>query len=92
MTALRRPSGSVRLAAALALGFLAQGMVNNLFTVGVTGVFAAFLVGSQLIDARPTREAGASPDRGEARSWSSSRRRGSTQDPGIPIGEDGRGV
>jgi hypothetical protein len=47
-------AGSVQVAAALALAaFLVQGMVNNLFTVGVTGVFAAFLIGTQLLRARP---------------------------------------
>ena len=52
-TAPAGPSGSARFAAALALlAFLAQGMVNNLFTVGVTSVCAAFLLGSQLLDAR----------------------------------------
>ena len=45
--------GSLQVASALALGtFLAQGMVNNLFTVGVTGVCAAFLLGTQLLEAR----------------------------------------
>jgi len=45
--------GSVQVAAALALGvFLVQGMFNNLFTVGVTGVCAAFLLGTQLLEAR----------------------------------------
>jgi hypothetical protein len=47
------PAGSLQVAAALALGiFLAQGMVNNLFTVGVTGICAAFLLATQLIEAR----------------------------------------
>lgn len=51
--AVRRPDGGLQTAAALALaGFLAQGMVNNLFTVGVTGVCAAFLIGSLLLEAR----------------------------------------
>jgi O-antigen ligase len=46
-------AGSLQVAAALALGiFLAQGMVNNLFTVGVTGICAAFLLGTQLLEAR----------------------------------------
>lgn len=46
-------AGSLRVASALALGiFLAQGMVNNLFTVGVTGICAAFLLGTQLLEAR----------------------------------------
>jgi hypothetical protein len=53
---LRAPkgaAGSLQVAAALAMGvFLAQGMVNNLFTVGVTGVCAAFLLGTQLLAAR----------------------------------------
>ncbi len=49
----RGAAGSLRFAAALGLGvFLAQGMVNNLFTVGVTGICAAFLLGTQLIEAR----------------------------------------
>ena len=51
--AARRPNGAVASAAALGLlAFLAQGMVNNLIAVGVTGVFAAFLVGTQLLEAR----------------------------------------
>jgi O-antigen ligase len=46
-------AGSLQVAAALGLGiFLAQGMVNNLFTVGVTGICAAFLLGTQLLEAR----------------------------------------
>lgn len=46
-------AGSLPVAAALGLGvFLAQGMVNNLFTVGVTGICAAFLLGTQLLEAR----------------------------------------
>jgi hypothetical protein len=46
-------AGSLQVAPALALGvFLAQGMVNNLFTVGVTGICAAFLLGTQLLEAR----------------------------------------
>ncbi len=46
-------AGSLQVATALALGvFLAQGMVNNLFTVGVTGITAAFLLGTQLLEAR----------------------------------------
>jgi O-antigen ligase len=46
-------AGSLQVAAALALGiFLAQGMVNNLFTVGVTGICAAFLLATQLLEAR----------------------------------------
>ena len=53
---LRAPkgaAGSLQVAAALGLGvFLAQGMVNNLFTVGVTGICAAFLLGTQLLEAR----------------------------------------
>lgn len=53
---IRAPKGSVgslQVAAALALGiFLVQGMVNNLFTVGVTGICAAFLLGTQLLEAR----------------------------------------
>lgn len=53
MTAERGPAGSLQVASALALGaFLAQGMVNNLISVGATGLFAATLVGSLLIIAR----------------------------------------
>ena len=49
----REPDRVVTSAAALALlAFLAQGMVNNLLAVGATGLFAAFLVGSLLLDAR----------------------------------------
>ncbi len=49
----RGAAGSLQVASALALGiFLAQGMVNNLFTVGVTGICAAFLLGTQLLEAR----------------------------------------
>jgi len=47
------PAGSLQVAAALGMGaFLAQGMVNNLFTVGVTGICAAFLLGTQLLEAQ----------------------------------------
>jgi len=47
-------AGALPVAAALALvGFLAQGMVNNLFTVGVTGVYLALLVGGLLLEAYP---------------------------------------
>jgi O-antigen ligase len=54
----RGPADSLQVAAALGLGtFLAQGMVNNLFTVGVTGICAAFLLGTQLLEAR-AQEAG----------------------------------
>ena len=53
LRAPKGPAGSLQVAAALGLGaFLAQGMVNNLFTVGVTGICAAFLLGTQLLDAR----------------------------------------
>ena len=46
-------AGALPAAASLALaGFLAQGMVNNLFTVGITGVYLAFLVGGMLLEAR----------------------------------------
>ena len=46
-------AGNLQVAASLALvAFLVQGMVNNLFTVGVTGVCAAFLLGSQILEAR----------------------------------------
>jgi O-antigen ligase len=51
--AARQPHGAVAAAAALGLlAFLAQGMVNNLIAVGVTGLFAAFLVGTLLLEAR----------------------------------------
>jgi hypothetical protein len=51
--AARHPHGSVPAAAALGLlAFLAQGMANNLIAVGVTGVFAAFLVGTLVLEAR----------------------------------------
>lgn len=51
--AARRPNGAVASAAALGLlAFLAQGMANNLIAVGVTGVFAAFLVGTLVLEAR----------------------------------------
>lgn len=65
--------GHLQVASALALGaFVAQGMVNNLFTVGVTGLCAAFLIGSQLVDARTAPVVG--PQRVEGglavqRSW-----------------------
>jgi O-antigen ligase len=46
----RSHDGAVPTAASIALlAFLAQGMVNNLIAVGVTGVFAAFLVGALLL-------------------------------------------
>jgi O-antigen ligase len=51
--AARQPHGAVATAAALGLlAFLAQGMANNLIAVGVTGVFAAFLVGTLVLEAR----------------------------------------
>ena len=53
LRAARQPHGAVAAAAALGLlAFLAQGMVNNLIAVGVTGIFAAFLVGALLLEAR----------------------------------------
>ncbi len=55
LRARRAPDGGIRLGASLGLaGFVAQGMVNNLLTVGVTGVAAAFVIGALLVDS-PTR-------------------------------------
>ena len=49
----RGPAGSLAIGSALAVAaFVLQGMVNNLLTVGVTGLFAAVVVGSQLLEAR----------------------------------------
>ena len=53
LRAARQPHGAVAAAAALGLlAFLAQGMVNNLIAVGATGIFAAFLAGALLLEAR----------------------------------------
>jgi hypothetical protein len=83
-------AGSLQVASALALGiFLAQGMVNNLFTVGVTGICAAFLLGTQLLEARlpdgavaavPVAIAGPDIDIGSAPPGARP-----VQDPGIAI-------
>lgn len=58
--ARRGRDSSLLLAAALALsGILIQAMVNNLFTVGVTSVITAYLIGSQLLFVGdPTAEPG----------------------------------
>ncbi len=49
----RGPAGSLAIGSALAVAaFVLQGMVNNLLTVGVTGLFAAVVLGSQLLEAR----------------------------------------
>ena len=94
LRAPRGPAGVLAVASALALGaFLAQGMVNNLFTVGVTGLFAAFLLGSQLLEARLPLDA----DGGTGirpRGWSDLVPRWwrPAQDPLVPGGQDGGGV
>lgn len=91
--AAREPNGAIASAAALALlAFLAQGMLNNLIAVGVTGLFAAFLVGALLLDARGIEvpamvgEAeGARPRR-----WADllARRRRPAQDARVALDED----
>lgn len=54
-----RARRDLRLAAGLALGaFLAQSMFNNLFTVGVTSVAVALLLGSQVWPAALSEERG----------------------------------
>jgi hypothetical protein len=93
----RGPEGALAVASSLALlAFLAQGMVNNLLTVGVTGLFAAFLLATQLLHAK-IPEGIDVPVGTEAapRSWSGlvdAWRRRPTQDPGVPVTEDRGGL
>ena len=95
-TILRAPrgaAGSLQAAAALALGaFLVQGMVNNLFTVGVTGVLAAFLLGSQLLERWPDQVAGSSATVGANGDADSARGGRPPQESSVPIGQDRGGV
>jgi O-antigen ligase len=51
ISGIRRSASVIRMSAGIAmLGFLVQGMVNNLFTVGATGTVAALTVGAFLLD------------------------------------------